>query len=203
VARAPGSLVRLPKRGLPSAAAGRQRSNARRPVEGNSIRATVRLTGAAKNTITKLLSDLGGACGTYQDRALRDLPCTTIRCDEIWSYYYSKQKNIPEQHKGTFGYGDVWTWTAICADTKLVPSWLVGERTYEDALAFMVDLETRLAGPVQLTTDGYHVYLNAVPPPSASIGSITRHCRSSTALPRSPIRALQPCDLHGGSGRVR
>jgi IS1 family transposase len=132
-------------------------------VEGNSIRATVRMTGVAKNTITKLLADVGLACVEYQDRVLRDLPCSTIQCDEIWSYCYSKQKNVPEEHKGTFGYGDVWTWTAICADTKLVPSWLVGERTYEDARVFMADLERRLSNRVQLTTDGNAPYLQAVP----------------------------------------
>ena len=131
-------------------------------VEGNSIRATVRMTGAAKNTITKLLGDLGSACAEYQDLTLRDLPCKTIQADEIWSYCYAKQKNVPDEHKGTFGYGDVWTWTAICADTKLVPSWLVGERTYQDALTFMTDLESRLASSIQLTTDGHHVYIRAV-----------------------------------------
>ena len=131
-------------------------------VEGNSIRATVRMTGAAKNTVTKLLVDLGAACAEYQDRTLRDLPCTTIQADEIWAYCYAKQKNVPDEHRGTFGYGDVWTWTALCADTKLVPSWLVGERTATDALTFMVDLESRLANAIQLTTDGNHVYLRAV-----------------------------------------
>jgi IS1 family transposase len=131
-------------------------------VEGNSIRATVRMTGAAKNTITKLLIDLGEACAHYQDRTLRDLPCTTIQCDEIWASCYAKQKNVPEEHKGTFGYGDVWTWTAICADTKLVPSWLVGERTVEDGWAFMADLKSRLSGRVQLTTDGWGAYSAAV-----------------------------------------
>jgi hypothetical protein len=125
-------------------------------VEGNSIRATVRMTGAAKNTVTKLLVDLGAACAEYQDQVFRELPCRVIECDEIWAFCYSKQKNVPEQHKGTFGYGDVWTWTAIDADTKLVPSWLVGERTYDDALAFLTDLETRISGPIQLTTDGLH-----------------------------------------------
>jgi IS1 family transposase len=131
-------------------------------VEGNSIRATVRMTGAAKNTVTKLLVDLGAACAEYQDEVFRELPCRVIECDEIWAFCYSKQKNVPDQHKGTFGYGDVWTWTAIEADTKLVPSWLVGERTYDDALAFLTDLEARISGPIQLTTDGYHVYVNAV-----------------------------------------
>lgn len=131
-------------------------------VEGNSIRATVRMTGAAKNTVTKLLVDLGAACAEYQDRTLRDLPCTNIQADEIWSFCYAKQKNIPDEHKGEYGYGDVWTWTAICADTKLVPSWLVGERTTDDAWTFMDDLQGRLANRVQLTTDGLRAYLTAV-----------------------------------------
>ncbi len=131
-------------------------------VEGMSIRATVRVTGAAKNTIVKLLTDLGEACATYQDGALTDLPCLRIECDEIWSYCYAKQKNVPTEHQGAFGYGDVWTWTAICADTKLVPSWLVGERTGEDAHVFMHDVASRLANRVQLTTDGLRSYLQAV-----------------------------------------
>src|SRR5215210_6659359 len=114
-------------------------------VEGNSIRATVRMTGAAKNTVTKLLVDLGAACSEYQDRTLRDLPCTNLQVDEIWAYCYAKQRNVPEEHRGTFGYGDVWTWTAICADTKLVPTWLVGERTIDDGIVFMDDLKSRLS----------------------------------------------------------
>jgi IS1 family transposase len=131
-------------------------------VEGNSIRATVRMTGAAKNTVTKLLVDLGAACSDYQDMVLRDLPCKVVQCDEIWAYCYAKQKNVPEEHKGTFGYGDVWTWTAICADTKLVPSWLVGERTVDDAWVFMKDLRGRLAHRVQMTTDGHRPYWTAI-----------------------------------------
>ncbi len=101
-----------------------------------SIRATVRVTGAAKNTVTKLLVDLGAACSDYQARTLTDLPCTRIECDEIWSFCYAKQ-NVADEHRGTFGYGDVWTWTGICADTKLVPSWLVGDRGGDDAEVFM------------------------------------------------------------------
>jgi IS1 family transposase len=120
------------------------------------------MTGAAKNTVTKLLVDLGAACSEYQDEALRDLPCTNVQADEIWAYCYAKQKNVPEEHRGTFGYGDVWTWTAICADTKLVPSWLVGERTIDDAYVFMQDLKSRLSERVQLTTDGYTPYWTAV-----------------------------------------
>lgn len=133
-------------------------------MEGMSIRATVRVTGAAKNTVVKLLCDLGEACAEYQDGELQNLPCTTIECDEIWSFCYAKQKNAPDEHRGTFGYGDMWTWTALCADTKLVPSWLVGERTTTDAYVFLSDLESRLANPVQLTTDGHRPYLTVVEP---------------------------------------
>lgn len=131
-------------------------------VEGMSIRATVRVTGAAKNTIVKLLADLGEACDHYQYEHLRNLRCKRIQCDEVWSFCYAKQKNVPEEHKGTFGYGDVWTWTAIDADTKLVPAWLVGERHATDAITFMIDLRNRLASRVQLTTDGHRTYLTAV-----------------------------------------
>jgi IS1 family transposase len=133
-------------------------------VEGNSIRATMRMTGAAKNTITKLLADLGEACAEYQDGAFQDLPCEVVEADEIWSYCYSKQKNVPEQFKGTPGYGDVWTFTAICADTKLVPSWLVGERTRDDAEVFLTDLASRMAGRIQLSTDGHRIYEGTVGP---------------------------------------
>lgn len=132
-------------------------------VEGNSIRATVRITGAAKNTITKLLTDLGAACAVYQDQVLRDLPCKTIECDEMWGFCYAKQKNVPTEHQGTFGYGDVWTWIAICADTKLVPSWLVGERTTEDCLAFMTDLKSRMSNRIKLSTDGHQTYMVSIP----------------------------------------
>lgn len=131
-------------------------------VEGMSIRATVRVTGAAKNTVTKLLADLGKACSEYQDKTLRDLGCKRLQMDEIWSFCYAKQKNVPEEHEGQFGYGDVWTWTAIDADTKLIPSWLVGERGVDDAFTFVSDVASRLMNPVQLTTDGHSPYLMAV-----------------------------------------
>ena len=131
-------------------------------LEGNSIRATVRMTGVAKNTIVKLLAEVGTACAEYQDCAFRNLPCRRIQCDEIWSFCYAKQKNVPADKQGRFGDGDVWTWTAICADTKLVPSWIVGTRDAGTAFAFMNDLAGRLANRVQLTTDGHRVYLNAV-----------------------------------------
>jgi IS1 family transposase len=120
------------------------------------------VTGAAKNTVAKLLVDLGAACDPYQDRTLRNLSCIRVQCDEVWSFCYAKQKNVPDEMQGQFGYGDVWTWTAIDADTKLVPAWLVGERNTNDAMAFILDLRGRLANRVQLTTDGHRPYLTAV-----------------------------------------
>jgi IS1 family transposase len=131
-------------------------------VEGNSIRSTVRMTGAAKNTVTKLLVDLGEACAAYQNETLRNLDCRTFECDEIWNFCYAKQRNVPHEFKGTFGYGDVWTWIAICADTKLVPSWLVGERTTNDCWTFLDDLRERVNGRIQLSTDGHSSYRGAV-----------------------------------------
>ncbi len=131
-------------------------------VEGNSIRATVRMTGVAKNTIVKLLADVGKACAEYQDRVFHDLSCKRIECDEIWSFCYAKQKNVPEALQGQFGFGDVWTFTAICADTKLVPSWHLGGRDTENATVFMKDLASRMKHRVQLTTDGHAMYLDAV-----------------------------------------
>ncbi len=131
-------------------------------VEGNSIRSTCRMTGVAKGTVTRLLLSVGGACAEYQDTTLRKLPCKNIQCDEIWSFCYAKEKNVPEEYKGNFGYGNVWTWTSLDADTKLVPSWLVGLRDAEYGMAFMNDLKSRLANRVQLTTDGHKVYLQAV-----------------------------------------
>lgn len=131
-------------------------------VEGNSIRATVRMTGVAKNTVVNLLRDVGQACQDYHDRFVVDLPCKRIQVDEIWSFCYAKEKNVPEDKKGVFGYGDVWTFTAICADTKLIPSWHIGRRDLEDAIIFMKDLAGRLANRVQLTTDGHKMYLDAV-----------------------------------------
>jgi IS1 family transposase len=139
-------------------------------VEGMSIRATVRVTAVAKNTIVKLLNDLGEACAEFQDGALTNLDCKVIECDEIWSFCYAKQKNVPEQFIDTPGYGDVWTWVAIDADTKLVPSWLVGERTNRDAYVFLSDLKSRLKGRVQLTTDGHKPYLTVIEPLFGSDG---------------------------------
>lgn len=128
--------------------------------EGTSIRAITRLTAASKNTVTKLLVDAGHAFSDYQDKAFRNLPCKRIQVDEIWSFVGCKAKNVPENRIGEAG--DVWTWVAFCADTKLMPSWFLGNRDAECAKAFMDDLAGRLANRVQLTSDGHKSYLQAV-----------------------------------------
>jgi IS1 family transposase len=129
-------------------------------VEGNSLRATSRMADVSINTVSKLLVDLGASSEEYQDRTLRNLKCRRIQCDEIWSFVYAKSKNVPEEHAGECG--DVWTWVAIDADSKLVPSWAVGRRDGFTASAFIRDLADRLSTRVQLTTDGHKPYLEAV-----------------------------------------
>ena len=111
-------------------------------VEGNSLRATARMTDSAKNTVVKLLVDVGQACSEYQDKALRNLSCKRLQCDEIWSFCYAKEKNVPQDKKGQLGYGDVWTFVAIDADTKLAISWLVGLREPFYAYEFFKDIYT-------------------------------------------------------------
>ena len=131
-------------------------------VEGNSIRATVRMTGVAKNTITKLLVDVGEACAKYHADNVVDVPSRRVQCDEIWSFCYAKARNVPLEKRDEFGYGDVWTWTAIDADSKLCVSWLVGTRDAPTGYEFMSDVAKRLQGRIQLTTDGHKAYLSAV-----------------------------------------
>jgi IS1 family transposase len=130
-------------------------------VEGNSIRAIARMTGKSRNTIDKLLCDLGRACSEYQDKAFRNLSCKRVQCDEIWSFVGAKEKNCTAEMKAQ-GAGDVWRWVALDADTKLVPCWFIGQRHGGAAYHFMHDLSDRLANRVQLTTDGHRAYLNAV-----------------------------------------
>jgi hypothetical protein len=120
------------------------------------------MTGVAKNTISKLLVELGEACAKHHSRAVVKVPSRRVQCDEIWSFCYSKQKNIPQDKQGQFGVGNVWTWTAIDADSKLCVSWLVGTRDADSAYEFMTDVQHRLQYRVQLTTDGHGPYLKAV-----------------------------------------
>ena len=129
-------------------------------VEGMSIRSISRMTSASKNTVVKLLVEAGQACAEYQDKAFRNLTCKKIQVDEIWSFVYAKAKNVPESKIGEAG--DVWTWTAIDADTKLVPSFYLGNRDAECANTFMQDLKSRLVGRSQITSDGLKAYVQAV-----------------------------------------
>lgn len=130
-------------------------------IEGSSVRATCRMTGTAKGTVLKLLAEIGDVCAEYQNKHLVQLPCRVVQCDEIWSFVGAKERNVPIQERG-LGRGDVWTWTAICSDTKLIPCWHIGRRDADAAEIFMEDLASRLANRVQLSTDGLKVYLLAV-----------------------------------------
>jgi IS1 family transposase len=130
-------------------------------VEGVSIRAISRMTGASKNTIAKLLADAGNAFAAYQDEHLRSLKSTRLQVDEIWSFIGAKEKNVPRDQKGQ-GRGDVWTWVCIDADTKLAVSWLVSDRSAEAAHEFMHDVAMRAPRRLQLTSDGLRAYQTAV-----------------------------------------
>jgi IS1 family transposase len=129
-------------------------------VEGSSVRATVRMTGVAKGTVLKLLVDLGDACAAFHDRRVRGLTTRRVQCDEIWSFVGAKAKNVPDDKVGV--YGDAWTWTAIDAGSKVMISWLVGQRDTTTAIDFMQDVRERLSHRVQLTTDGHKSYLVAI-----------------------------------------
>ncbi len=130
--------------------------------EGQSIRAVTRLTGVSKNTVTKLLIDAGKASSEYQDKAFRNLPCKRLQLDEIWTFTYAKEQNKAAATNAPHFAGDTWTWTAICADTKLVPSWFVGSRDAGAARLFIYDLAPRLTNRVQVTSDGHRAYVDAV-----------------------------------------
>jgi IS1 family transposase len=161
-------------------------------VEGNSIRSTVRMTGVAKNTVMKLLTDLGLVCSIHMDYAMRNLKCERIQVDEIWSFVYAKQRNVPADKRGEAG--DVWTWVALDADTKLVPSYRIGPRDLATASEFMTDLAARLSRRVQLTTDGHRAYLLAVP---GAFGGEVDYAQlikvyGSDANPKKPERRYSP-----------
>lgn len=129
-------------------------------VEGMSMRSVTRITGCSKNTVAKLLVDVGRVCIQFHNEKVVGVAAKRIQCDEIWSFVYSKEKNVPEEMEGRAG--DVWTWTGIDADSKLIVGWLVGDRSAETATVFMKDLAGRLSSRVQLTTDGYKSYLDAI-----------------------------------------
>jgi IS1 family transposase len=132
-------------------------------VDGCSMRATSRITGIARNTIDKLLLELGAACLDYQDRTMRNLSCKRIQVDECWAFCFAKQRNVKPHHFDNGKYaGDVWTWAAIDADSKLIPCWALGMRDNATAVHFVDDLASRLSDRVQLTSDGLTAYLTAV-----------------------------------------
>ena len=173
-------------------------------VEGMSIRGTVRVTGVAKNTVQKLLLDLGEACGTYQDDVLRGLHSTTVECDEIWSFVGAKARNVKEDHPEEFG--DVWTWVAIDADTKLVATWLVGPRTIEAGIEFLSDLAKRLRYRIQLTSDAMLAYRTAVPAAfgeHVDFAQIRKTYGPDPNLPYGPERTYSPERCTGVEVKVR
>ena len=131
-------------------------------VEGSSMRTISRIVGVSINTVTKLLVEAGQACEAFHDEKVRNVHASKVQCDEIWSFCYAKQKNVRATQAAPEQAGDVWTWTALESDSKLMLSWMVGDRDVGYATEFMRDLESRLATRVQLTTDGHRAYLEAV-----------------------------------------
>lgn len=131
-------------------------------VEGNSLRAAARLADVSYNTVCKLFAGAGRVCADFQDKKLRDLACKRLQLDEIWSFVYAKQKNVKDAKSAPANAGDAWTWVAIDADTKLVPSWRIGDRSSETAIDFVSDLASRLSHRVQITSDGHTPYVEAI-----------------------------------------
>ena len=164
--------------------------------EGQSIRATVRLTGISKNTISKLLLTAGVACMDYQDKHLVNLRCKRIEVDELWTFVGAKEKNVPAASglKGSDFMGDVWTWVSLCADSKLIPAWYIGGRDTDAAKCLMNGLAKRLAFRVQLTSDGHRPYLEAV---DAAFGSDIDYGMLNkiyAAAPEGPQRRYSPAE---------
>jgi IS1 family transposase len=165
-------------------------------VEGVSIRAISRMTGASKNTIAKLLIDVGTACSKYQDENVRNLKCKRLQLDEIWSFVGMKQANVPLELKGAPGIGDTWTWTAIDADTKLIASYMVADRSAKAANLFIHDLAARVEGQVQITTDGLAVYVDAIA--GSSFGERVDYAmlvKTYGEGPKSPERKYSPAQI--------
>ena len=171
-------------------------------VEGCSIRSTSRMTGVARNTVTKLLLDLAKVCAAYSDAQLVNLPCKRLQVDEIWEFCYAKAKNVPADKKGQFGYGDVWTFVAIDADTKLVPSWLVGSRDVGSATELMQDLAGRLASRVQITTDGLKAYVSAVEDAFGGSVDFAQLHKIYSAAPSGPETRYSPAECIGCEKRA-
>ena len=167
--------------------------------EGMSLRATTRLVDVSINTVTKLLEDVGTACDIYQNEHFRNLPCSRIQVDEIWCFVGMKERNVPPNRKGVFGYGDVYTWTAIDAETKLVPSWLVGRRDAYFAKVFIDDLASRMASRIQLTSDGHGVYLDAVDRAFGTAIDYAMLVKVYGNLPETPEHKYSPGECCGAT----
>lgn len=143
-------------------------------LEGNGIRSTARIVGVSKGTVLKLLADVGKVCLEYHEDKMRNIECRNIQVDEIWTFIYAKKKTTPKKEIEV--YGDWWTWTAVCADSKIVPCWYIGDRTTESAVNFLCDLSKRITGNYQITSDGYRGYKTAVKAhmPDKDFGMMTK-----------------------------
>lgn len=165
-------------------------------VEGNSLRATARMSGVSFNTVLKFVADFGPVCEDYHDAHVRGLRTERVQADEIWAFCYAKDKNLPAHMRGQPGVGSVWTWTAIDSDSKLMVSWMVGDRDAECATRFLKDLAGRLGNRVQLTTDGHHVYERAV---VAAFGWDVDYAQlvKIYGAPREHEQRYSPCECVG------
>jgi IS1 family transposase len=166
-------------------------------VEGMSVRGAARMLDVSKDTVGKLSLELGEACIRYMDETLRNLPCKRLQVDEVWAFCYAKAKNVPADKRGEFGYGDLWAFTAVDADTKLIPTFLVGSRDAGCATEFMQDLASRLSNRVQLTTDGHKMYLQAVEDAFAGEVDYAMLVKIYGAAPEGPEVRYSPAECLG------
>ncbi len=169
------------------------------------MRSTSRMAGVSLNTTTKLLIDAGEACARYQYDVMKNLDCKRLQIDEIWSFCYAKQKNVPAEMQGQFGVGDIWTFVGIEAQTKLAPSWLVGPRDACTATAFLKDLASRLKDRVQLTTDGHKMYLSATEEAfggEVDYAQLVKIYGTSPGAESSPERHYSPAECCGAEEHV-
>ncbi len=165
-------------------------------VEGNSMRSVSRMVGCSINTVMKFVADFGPVCEAFHDETVRNVSAERVQADEIWAFCYAKDKNLPASMRGQPGVGSVWTWTAIDADTKLMISWMVGDRDAECACRFMLDLSRRISGRCQLTTDGHRVYERAVEDAfgwNVDYAQIVKHYGE----PREKESRYSPCECIG------
>jgi IS1 family transposase len=161
-------------------------------IEGCSLRTITRMVGVSINTVTKLLVDAGTACAAFHDEHVRGLKPKSIQCDEIWAFCGMKEKNVPAEKQGVFGYGDVWTWTAIDRDSKVIVSYYLGLRTPQDAAEFMLDLSGRITNLTQLTTDGLGSYPDAVREAFGTMVDYAQLIKTYRAERQKPARYSPP-----------